>query len=72
MGKTAQERGFDILHEELGFENDPKGRKFDELTGKAANCGTLTVEALLCFIRPYVVQGEVPDLDAYAHMILDL
>lgn len=69
--EKVRQSGFDIIGRTVD-EETPEGKVFDQVTGQAAICGTLTVANLLQFIRPYVVQGEVPDLDVYAHMILDL
>jgi hypothetical protein len=69
--RRVQQQGFDIIGRTMD-DITPEGETFDKLTGQAAICGTLSVARLLVFIRPYVVQREVPDLDAYAHIILDL
>ena len=74
--ETVRQHGFDIIGRTTAEVNgnDPHGRGkvFDEIAGQAALIGTLSVPLLLQFIRPYVVRGEVPCLDAFAHVILDL
>lgn len=68
---TTQQRGFDIIGRKASDQCDVS-RSFDQLVGQAAICGTLNVANLLQFIRPFIVQQEVPDLDVFAHMILEL
>jgi len=70
--EALKESGFDIIGRTAEEQDDENSRVFDRLVGQAAICGTLNVARLLQFIRPYVVNQEVPDLDAFAHIILEL
>ena len=69
--EKVKQTGFDIIGRTIEDET-PEGQTFDRIVGQAAICGTLTVANLLQFIRPYIVQEEVPNLDCFAHMMLEL